>query len=271
MDNFEPNQEEQGRSINDLIKNGYKFSPMQVIGDSWKIFKLGAGPFIGFLFLYIIITILSAIIPGVSGASFLVVVPLSFGFYTVAREYYLGKEPKFSNFFDGFKGFRRLIPNYLAMLLIIILLLIPVVIIAVIIAFKIGLNKEFFSLLDDYKNNPTDLVDLILKYITPLLVVFTIILIPCIYFGIAFSFSLFLAYFTKISFFGCVWTSQKIILKKFWSFFGLHILLGLLNIVGFLCLGVGLLVTTCVSIISLYVAYEQIVGTRQMPAYDPNK
>ena len=147
----------------------------------------------------------------------------------------------------------------------------PVVIIAVIIAYRMGLNLEFFKLLGEYKNNQTELMDLILEHITPFLVFFTIILIPSIYFGITFSFSLFLAYFTKISFFGCVWTSQKIILKKFWSFFGLHILLGLLNIVGFLCLGVGLLVTTCVSIISLYLAYEQIVGTRQMPAYDPNK
>lgn len=55
-------------------------------------------------------------------------------------------------------------------------------------------------------------------------------------------------------------TSRKLITKKWFSFFGLLLLLFLLNLGGAILLGVGLLVTIPLSVCIIAAAYEDIVG-----------
>jgi len=54
---------------------------------------------------------------------------------------------------------------------------------------------------------------------------------------------------------------MSLIKKDWFAFFGFFILLGLINILGFLLLGVGLLVTIPATYCAIYAAYEDIVGT----------
>lgn len=55
-------------------------------------------------------------------------------------------------------------------------------------------------------------------------------------------------------------TSRQLITKKWFSFFGLLLLIFLLNVGGAILLGVGLLVTIPLSVCIIAAAYEDIVG-----------
>jgi ABC-type antimicrobial peptide transport system permease subunit len=54
--------------------------------------------------------------------------------------------------------------------------------------------------------------------------------------------------------------SRKLVTKNWWQFFGLAIVLGLINVLGALVLGIGLLVTIPASGLAVYAAFESIVG-----------
>ncbi|MGB3138986.1 MAG: hypothetical protein WBB18_19410, partial [Nodosilinea sp.] len=55
-------------------------------------------------------------------------------------------------------------------------------------------------------------------------------------------------------------TSRRLITKKWFSFFGLLLLLFGLNILGAIPLGLGLLITIPLSVCIVTAAYEDIVG-----------
>lgn len=54
--------------------------------------------------------------------------------------------------------------------------------------------------------------------------------------------------------------SRKIVSKEWFSIFGFIIVLGLINLCGFLCLGVGLLFTVPMTSCAAYAAYADVVG-----------
>ncbi len=90
---------------------------------------------------------------------------------------------------------------------------------------------------------------------------FLLLLIPGIYLGIAFSFASFIIVFTNKEFWPALDISRKIITKKWFSFFGFFIVLGLINILGIIALGIGLLFTIPITACAVYAAYEDIIGT----------
>jgi hypothetical protein len=52
--------------------------------------------------------------------------------------------------------------------------------------------------------------------------------------------------------------SRKLITRNWWRFFGLLLVLGLLNILGFLLAGIGLLFTISFTFLVLYAVFEDI-------------
>ncbi len=66
--------------------------------------------------------------------------------------------------------------------------------------------------------------------------------------------------FLKMDFWPAMEASRKIISKKFWSFFGFFILLGLINLLGIIALGVGVLFTIPATYCMMYAAFESVVG-----------
>ncbi len=85
------------------------------------------------------------------------------------------------------------------------------------------------------------------------------LIIPAIYLSIAYAFSTFFIIFHKLDFWQAMEYSRKIITKKWWSFFGLFIVLGLLNVVGIMFLLVGVLFTLPFTYCVIYAAYEDII------------
>ena len=123
------------------------------------------------------------------------------------------------------------------------------------------------------KNEPTEFGDffkgfdffgqiVLAKLISATFIVFGFLffIIPGIYLSVSYGFAGLMVVFTGTEFWPALENSRKLISKKWFSFFGFFILLGLINMLGFLALGVGLLVTIPLTFCSLYSAFNNIVG-----------
>ncbi|HZG39558.1 MAG TPA: hypothetical protein VEZ50_12820 [Nodosilinea sp.] len=89
---------------------------------------------------------------------------------------------------------------------------------------------------------------------------FVLLVIPGIYLAVAYLFAQPLVIDKNADFWQAMETSRQLITKKWFSFFGLLLVIALLNFAGLLLLGVGLLVTVPLSVCIIAAAYEDIVG-----------
>ena len=89
---------------------------------------------------------------------------------------------------------------------------------------------------------------------------FVLLILPGIYLAVSYLFAQLFVVDKNLNFWSAMEASRKIITKKWFSFLGLVILLGLLNIVGAIIVGIGLLVTIPLSACVVAAAYEDIVG-----------
>jgi|SRR5690554_2488058 len=84
--------------------------------------------------------------------------------------------------------------------------------------------------------------------------------IPGIWLAVGLTFGVPLILFAKHEFWDAIKNSVKIVTKKWFFFFGVAIILGLMNIMGAFLLGIGLLVTIPFTFATMYSAYKDIVG-----------
>lgn len=107
------------------------------------------------------------------------------------------------------------------------------------------------------------------KYILPLIIVnlitaifivagIVVFILPGIYLGVGYVFSLLFVLFGGFDFWPAMEYSRKLVHTNWWKFFGFLLLLLLINIGGFLCLIVGLLVTIPLTYLSIYVLFEEL-------------
>jgi uncharacterized membrane protein len=81
------------------------------------------------------------------------------------------------------------------------------------------------------------------------------------YLLICWSFAVPIAACTNTDFWEALKLSWRGVRKNFWAYFGLLLALGLINLIGILCLVVGLFVTIPFTFLAAMVAYEQIFRT----------
>lgn len=89
---------------------------------------------------------------------------------------------------------------------------------------------------------------------------FVLLVLPGVYLAVAYLFAQPLVIDKNADFWQAMETSRQLITKKWFSFFGLMLLLFLLNMAGLMVLGIGLLVTVPLSICIVSAAYEDIIG-----------
>lgn len=89
---------------------------------------------------------------------------------------------------------------------------------------------------------------------------YLLLVLPGIWFSVAILFGYPLVVFAKIEFWDSIKISAKIINKKWFNFFGLVIVLILINIVGTIPVGLGLFITIPFSFATIYACYKDIVG-----------
>lgn len=243
---------DEGKSLSVLLSNGYQTQSVEYIKKGFEIFKQNIGGFIGFL---IVIGIASSIInaiPFVKVIGMALLAPVIAGFYIVAKMIDKNEVHSFSNFFDGTK-------NYMPLFIVSI---IPTLIIGVVMLVVGGWAYFKMSFLGiQPKINFNDLGSLsAISTATGLgaraglagLIAFVI--------TILFIFSTFLVLFERFEPMKAIDISRQIIAKKFFNWVGFMFLLALFNMLGAICLLVGLLVTVPTSICAIYVAYEDVVG-----------
>lgn len=126
---------------------------------------------------------------------------------------------------------------------------------------------------DMLRNNPVDFnrffkgfdfaMQLIIANLMVGLFVFIGILafiIPGIYLAVSYSFTPFFIIFLGYDFWPAMEWSRKIVTQNFWSILGFVIVMGLINVIGLLFLGIGLLFTMPLTACITYSAFEDIVG-----------
>jgi uncharacterized membrane protein len=86
------------------------------------------------------------------------------------------------------------------------------------------------------------------------------LVIPGIYLAVAFMFGIPFALFSGLDFWTSLELSRKLITMNWWKFFGFVIVLAGLNVLGFVCLFVGLLVTIPVSYFAVYAVFEELTA-----------
>lgn len=89
---------------------------------------------------------------------------------------------------------------------------------------------------------------------------FVLLILPGIWLAIAITLGYQIIVFGKLEFWDSLKASVKIVNKKWFHFFGLAIILGLINIVGALLLGIGLFITIPLTYTVMYACYKDIIG-----------
>lgn len=87
-----------------------------------------------------------------------------------------------------------------------------------------------------------------------------LLILPGIFLAVALSFSYYPVYFNKMEPVDAMKVSLRFVKKKWFSFFFFFIVLGLINFLGLLALGIGIFVTAPASALALYCAYKDIFG-----------
>ena len=103
---------------------------------------------------------------------------------------------------------------------------------------------------------------IVISLISGILTFFGILalILPGIYLAVAFMFGIPFALFSGMNFWVSLELSRRLITMNWWKFFGFVIVLIGLNILGFLCFFVGLMVTIPVSYFAIYAVFEELTA-----------
>lgn len=124
---------------------------------------------------------------------------------------------------------------------------------------KHGQEIKFEHFFDGFNKNLGKLV--LLSLVSTIFIVIGLVLcvVPGIYLAIAYSFAVPLVYFADYDFMEAMDASRKWISKQFFDFFIFVLVLLVMNIIGAVVYGIGLLVTIPLSYIMTYIAFEDIL------------
>lgn len=243
-------------SLTNISDRDYTFDIGRYFSRGWTIFKTKALMFSIFTLLLIILLLLSSLLPYPLGTgnldegevggnliSNIILALLLPGFYIFAFNIVRNRAATFGDFF---KGLNRALQIFL--LSTVRFLLIPIVYLLTLLPFVL-----VFAILITFGFSVT------LSSLVVFLGAIAASLLS-LYLTISYMFSLPLLLEKRLNIWAAMETSRKIITKKWFAFFGLFLLLGLLNIAGTLPLFIGLLVTLPLTYCILTAAYEDVVG-----------
>lgn len=239
----------EGKSLSSLLTSGYETHSSDYIKKGFEIFKKNAGPFIGFILIVAVAQIIISIIPFVKGFAGALIGPIVAGGLIVSKMIDKNEPHEFSNFFDGMKNY---VPLFLVTLFPTLLMAVIFLVIGGWAYFKmafLGITPKI-----DFENMES------LKSLAGTGVRASLAGIISIIVSVLFIFGTSLVLFEKFEPIRALDISSKIVSKKFFNWLGFLLLLVLFNMVGLLCLGIGLLVTIPSTVCALYVAYEDVFG-----------
>jgi uncharacterized membrane protein len=196
---------------------------------------LGAIPFIGPLF---------------SIANLLIVGPLLGGLYYVFIRTIRGQPAEIGDVFAGFgKSFIQLFLGHLIPALLAGLCLIPAAIFAALLMLPAMLRGNHFA------GGHPDVSPALLAILAG---VFLVSLVPLMFLSVCWMFTVPLIIDRQMQFWPAMQASWKKVTQHWWHVFGLALVIGLVNVGGFLLCCVGMLFTAPIGIAAMMYAYETI-------------
>ena len=242
----------EGKSLQDLLSNGYETHAVDYIKKGFEIFKQNIAGFIGFLIVIGVIQAILGSIPIVKGLAFALIAPIMAGYYIVAKMIDKKEPHSFSNFFDGTK-------NYVSLLIVSVIPTLVVALIMLVVGGWTYFKISFLGFKPEINfNNLNDLSSIASATGLGARVGLAGLIAAVV--SILFMFATFFVLFEKFEPVNALDISRKLISKKFVNWLGFLGLIMVFNFAGALCLGIGLFVTIPSSICALYVAYEEVVG-----------
>jgi uncharacterized membrane protein len=243
--------------VQQLTTEGYEFKFGQYLSDGYEYFKAQAGLFIGFFVLSMIMIITGSFIPLVGSiASQILSVTFYVGYFIVCNKIKLGNTVSFDDFFKGFSSIGQIAIIQLILTGFSLLIFMPLLIFG----FTVFFSGLFGAIKSDSFQEPQSPEELLALFnvdgLIPLILI-TIILL--MFMQTIYSFAAANAHFFKVGAWEAMEASRKIIQKRFFQFFALILAVALINILGILCLFVGLLVTVPMSYAIFYAAFDDIM------------
>jgi uncharacterized membrane protein len=230
-------------------------SARSIVAESYQLFKTDIGQMLAFTLFFGVVYLASSLL-NLGGALGLLnwvislaIVPLSAGYFFVFRAIQRHESYTFSHFFAGYSKALRLIGVFFFQLIIVLLPL------------QFLLKMMYGDYFEEISKDPSALENLINQgALDPgkLGIGYLLMMVHGLVFGIAFFLANYFAAVGKGHAWNAMETSRKWAFKNFSLFFRLLILLLLLNVAGFLALGVGLLFTIPITFGAVYVLGSKI-------------
>jgi hypothetical protein len=241
--------------IDAILQKNYTVRVGEFISQGWQLVKQNLGGFIGFTLILILI---NAILGSIPFVPLVIYGPLCAGFYIVAFKLLRNRITAFDDFFGGFSKFLQLFLASLVPNLLILASLIPLALLWG------AFIAKFMNAIAATNTTDTSVVfsaAASLPMPGPLFTLLSLLLlIPAIYLSVAYTLAIPFVVDKKLPFWDAMEASRKLISKKWFSWLGLLLVLGLLNFLGAIPFGLGLLITIPLAFCTLAVAYEDIVG-----------
>ncbi|MFN4279962.1 DUF975 family protein [Thermosynechococcus sp.] len=260
-----------------IASRPYRVRIGQYLNEGWQIFSTQPAAYIGF---FILATIIHGLLNNIPGAgpiiSSLLAGLFSAGYYFFGFRIVRNQRPEFTHFFDAFKN-NYFLPIFLTNTL--IALITNVFVISASVLFMIAGLPFFRGLLEQAAVEgaaPNEDIEELLTLldqlptlpdvVTPILILAgVILLLPGIYFGVAYLFAVPLVVEHRFDVWPALETSRRLISRAWWSFFFLNVSIIFFNILGFCLCCVGMLVTIPWSSCVIVAAYRDIIGLIPTP------
>lgn len=229
-----------------LLGSDNRVSIGEMLQEGWAIFKQNMVGFVVYSFIVLMLISLAAFT--IIGA-LLISLPLICGFYLMAEKIAKAESEGFMHFFGGFRHFFSL--------------LIYLVILTVVFGIASYLYLYFYPISFDENaiswDNPVVMIVQIAWQLVLALGSLIFLLIPLIYFSIAFALSPLLIIFESYSAWEAMKMSWKLVHKHWFTMMFAHILLGIVALSGTIALSVGVIVTLPIAYCMHYALYRQAV------------
>lgn len=263
-----------------LLAGDYSLDIISCLTRAWGLFKDNFGTvFVTFLLFIVLAIAVSGAIQMILAASginhlpmakqmyfrpiyiifnSLVLGPAVGGVYYVYLSLLRGKFASAGDLFNGFKSFQDLFLFKLITSLIGFAAMIP---------YSIATAEKLGPLLERMQHDPSsikpdEMVSAFLSGYSSALPLLLIGMVPMMYLAVNWQFATPLIIDQKMGFWSAFVLSWKMVHKHWFHIFGLVILVGLLNVVGFCMCCIGLLVTAPLGMLAICYAYEDIFSRK---------
>ncbi len=248
----------------------YTVEVINWVKHGWQIFKQEYKSFIGFSALVLCLDLTLLFISNAGQSISFVLDPVLYaGFYIYSFKIMRSQPRSFRNFFDGFQQTGNLIMaslisiaiSSIPIFLFLIIALLMTTFIGVFAALGFSAEKRSITL----GVGDVSLLKMIFQVTVVIAVILFVVLLIAslvisIYWSVNYSMSMALIVDRHMKFWPSLAVSRNALRKKWRSIFNFLLALGLINLLGLLVLGVGLLVTLPWSMCSMAYGYSQIFG-----------